>query len=105
MYSFLRNLFPNLLATALCCLTLSATAQERDIKFHHITVDDGLTSNTVNGVIRDSRGFIWIASENGVGRYDGYSFHNFRVEKEDSLNISSNITYVIFEDSRERLWV
>jgi ligand-binding sensor domain-containing protein len=105
MYSCLLNLFLYLLATTLCCFGLSVTAQERDIKFHHITVDDGLTSNTVNGVIRDSRGFIWIASENGVGRYDGYSFHNFRVEKEDSLNISSNITYVIFEDSRERLWV
>ena len=57
----------------LCALLLLYTlqtlqAQEHDIKFHHITVDDGLPSNTINGVIRDSRLFIWIASENGVVR-------------------------------------
>jgi ligand-binding sensor domain-containing protein len=80
-------------------------AQERDIKFHHTTVDDGLPSNIVNCVIRDSRGFIWIASENGVGRYDGYAFTNFRSKEKDTLTISSNITYVIVEDQQERLWV
>jgi ligand-binding sensor domain-containing protein len=84
---------------------VQATAQLRDIKFHHITVDMGLPSNTVNAVITDSRGFIWIASENGVGRYDGYSFTNFRSKEKDSLTISSNITYVVIEDHQERLWV
>src|SRR3954468_18094605 len=82
-----------------------ATGQLHDIKFHHITVDQGLPSNTVNAVITDSRGFIWIASENGVGRYDGYSFTNFRAKEKDTLTISSNITYVVLEDRQERLWV
>lgn len=105
MSSFIRSISLYICLSATILPYTSADGQERDIKFHHITVDDGLTSNTVNGVIRDSRGFIWIATENGVGRYDGYSLHNFRVEKADSLNISSNVTYVIFEDSHERLWV
>src|SRR5688500_13562651 len=83
----------------------SANGQIRDIKFHHITVDQGLPSNTVNSVISDSRGFIWIASENGVGRYDGYSFINFRSKENDTLTISSNINYVVFEDRQERIWV
>ncbi|HEY9047351.1 MAG TPA: two-component regulator propeller domain-containing protein [Ohtaekwangia sp.] len=83
----------------------TAQSQEHDIRFHHITVDDGLPSNTVNGVIRDSRGFIWIASENGVIRYDGYAFVNFRVNEQDTASISSNITYTILEDSEARLWV
>src|SRR5687768_12272623 len=81
------------------------TAQEKDVKFHHLTVDDGLPSNTVNAVIRDSRGFIWIASENGIGRYDGYTFTTFRSQELDTLNISSNITYVVLEDRQERIWV
>ncbi|MFZ6013669.1 MAG: ligand-binding sensor domain-containing protein, partial [Bacteroidota bacterium] len=80
-------------------------AQEKDIKFHHITVDDGLSSNTVNAVIRDSRGFIWISTGNGVSRYDGYTFTNFRSHEKDSFSISSNITYVVFEDRHQRLWV
>jgi ligand-binding sensor domain-containing protein len=80
-------------------------AQGKDIKFHHITVDDGLPSNTVNSVIRDSRGFIWIASENGVSRYDGYTFTNFRSNEEDAFSISSNIAYALCEDKQSRLWV
>src|ERR1043165_7684851 len=105
MFSFQRSISLYLWLILTFISQSPAIGQERDIKFHHLTVDDGLTSNTVNGVIRDSRGFIWIASENGVGRYDGYSFHNFRVEKDDSLNIVSNVTYVIFEDAKEHLWV
>jgi ligand-binding sensor domain-containing protein len=90
----------------LCCiLPIISKAQEKDIKFHHITVDDGLPSNTVNSVIRDSRGFIWIASENGVSRYDGYTFSNFRSNEEDEFSISSNIAYAVFEDKQDRLWV
>jgi ligand-binding sensor domain-containing protein len=80
-------------------------SQGKDIKFHHITVDDGLPSNTVNSVIRDSRGFIWIASENGVSRYDGYTFSNFRSNEDDQYSISSNIAYAVFEDKKARLWV
>jgi ligand-binding sensor domain-containing protein len=81
------------------------SAQEYDIKFHHITVDDGLPSNTINAVIRDNRGFIWIASENGIVRYDGYSFVNYRANEKNTGSISSNVTYVVLEDRQHRLWV
>lgn len=89
----------------LICTLQTLQAQERDIKFHHITVDDGLPSNTINAVIRDSRGFIWIASENGVVRYDGYSFVKYRSNEKDNTSISSNVTYVVLEDRQHRLWV
>src|SRR5687768_2262889 len=89
----------------LCILTCEARAQDQEIKFDHLTVDKGLSSNTVNSVIRDSRGFIWIASENGVSRYDGYSFTNFRTHEYDTLSISSNVAYVVMEDRREQVWV
>ncbi|HYG38300.1 MAG TPA: two-component regulator propeller domain-containing protein [Cytophagales bacterium] len=80
-------------------------AYERDLKFSHLTVEDGLPSNTVNAVIKDSRGFIWMATENGVCRYDGYTFINFRSDEEDSFSIQSNIVYVVYEDNKQRIWV
>ena len=83
----------------------SVIAQEKDIKFDHMTVDEGLPSNTVNSVIRDSRGFIWISTENGVSRYDGYAFENFRSNESDTISIRSNLTYFVFEDKQQRLWV
>ena len=89
----------------LSLLTTVAYPQEKDIKFNHITVDGGLASNTINSVIRDSRGFMWIATANGLNRYDGYTFENFRSHELDTLSISSNITYVVYEDHQERVWV
>jgi two-component system sensor histidine kinase ChiS len=90
-----------------CCIHFpgAVTAQEKDIKFYHLTVQEGLPSNTVNGMIRDSRGFVWIATENGVSRYDGYTFTNFRSHENDTISIGSNITYTVFEDRQHRLWV
>ncbi|HYG38869.1 MAG TPA: two-component regulator propeller domain-containing protein [Cytophagales bacterium] len=79
--------------------------QHKDIKFQHLTVEHGLAGNTVNSVIRDSKGFIWISTENGISRYDGISSVNFRSNEEDTCSISSNITYVVFEDKKKRLWV
>ena len=89
------------------CLIFCGETLGLDInfEFHHLTIDNGLTSNTINGVTRDSRGFIWISSENGVSRYDGYTFTNFRSNAKDSATIGSNITYVVFEDRQQRLWV
>lgn len=80
-------------------------AQEKDLKFSHLTVANGLPNNTVNAVIKDSRGFIWFATEHGVSRYDGYSFTNFKFNEDDSLSISSNIVYSIYEDNKQRIWI
>jgi ligand-binding sensor domain-containing protein len=101
----MRNIFPASQFLLLWLISWCATAQENDIKFNHITVDDGLASNTVNGVIKDSRGFIWISTANGLSRYDGYTFENFRSNESDSLSISSNITYTIYEDHKKRIWM
>jgi ligand-binding sensor domain-containing protein len=94
-----------ILSVFLLFINQSVIAQVKDIKFDHMTVDEGLPSNTINGVIRDSRGFIWIATENGVSRYDGYHFENFRANEGDTKSISSNLTYAVFEDKQQRLWV
>lgn len=64
------------------------------------TIDDGLPSNELYHVIQDSTGFIWIASSNGVSRFDGYQFQNFNLE--DGL-IESTI-HEIYIDYKDRLW-
>jgi ligand-binding sensor domain-containing protein len=90
-----------LLVLIISVSTMNVAAQNEDIKFNHITVDNGLANNTVNSIICDTQGFIWISTENGLSRYDGYSFKTFRSNE----GISSNITYVVHEDKKERLWV
>ena len=45
--------------------------------FRHYTTDDGLASPEVYHVLQDKKGYIWIATDNGVSRFDGYDFRNY----------------------------
>jgi len=73
--------------------------------FEHLTIEDGLSQNTVTSIIQDSRGFMWFGSSNGLNRFDGYSFKTFMRNNADSTTISHNHIQVLFEDSQQRLWV
>ena len=80
-------------------------AQKSDMVFEHITVDNGLSQNTVSALIQDSEGFIWIGTYEGLDRYDGY---NFKIYEHDPLNdksLSENYIWCLYESSKGDLWI
>ena len=55
-------------------------AQDRlnpPLHFDHLTINEGLSNNTVYFMIQDRYGYIWIGTQNGLNKYDGYSFKNY----------------------------
>lgn len=60
---------------AFLALSLSARAEQLPVRTY--TTDDGLPSNHINRIVRDSRGFLWFCTRDGVSRFDGYQFTNF----------------------------
>lgn len=80
-------------------------AQGNPFRFKSISQTDGLASDYVQAILQDSQGFMWFATENGLNRYDGTHFLQFRFDPEDSTSLSGNFIYALFEDSRQRLWV
>ena len=56
-----------------------ATAQRLPLKSY--TVADGLPNNVINKIVRDSRGFLWLCTGEGLSRFDGYSFMNYGVDQ------------------------
>src|SRR6267378_6455373 len=67
-----------LLGVALCvCLT---TRAER-LPLKSYTTADGLAHNVINKIVRDSRGFLWFCTREGLSRFDGYTFTNFGTEQ------------------------
>jgi ligand-binding sensor domain-containing protein/signal transduction histidine kinase len=79
--------------------------QGQPFKFRHITADDGLVSGNVLSIVQDYQGFFWFGSEEGLQRYDGYTFKNYFFQKSDSTSVSSNFIQFLFEDSKRNLWV
>ncbi len=73
-------------------------AQKKDLKFEGFSIQEGLSSNTVNDIIRDCDGFIWVATEDGLNRYDGQSFKTYRSSETDTLTLTSNMIFVMLDD-------
>lgn len=75
------------------------------LHFDHLTIAEGLSHNSVYCLLQDKDGYIWIGTQNGLNKYDGYTFEIYRSgEKTDDRFRGKNIT-VLFEDSRGNLWV
>jgi signal transduction histidine kinase/ligand-binding sensor domain-containing protein len=68
-----------MLAAGLVLLPLRAAAERLPIRAY--TTADGLAHNEVNTIVRDSRGFMWFATGDGLSRFDGYTFTNYSVEQ------------------------
>lgn len=68
--------------------------------FRHFTVDDGLPSTEIYHVYQDSKGYIWLATNMGVSRYNGLEFKNFSIQE----GLPENTVFEIYEDYDERIW-
>ncbi len=80
-------------------------SQTEIVQFEHLSVEKGLSQNTVWSVFRDDRGFLWLGTADGLNRYDGYKFKVFRNDPNDPTSISANRVYSICQDKSGTLWV
>ena len=79
--------------------------QARQYSFTHYNSSSGLASNMVNNITQDKLGFIWMASVNGLQRFDGKEFITFRHNRNLPTSLPSNNIAGVFADSKGRLWV
>ncbi len=105
------KIFIKIILTFLCfyCIdTAAATVtikQDRYARFVTINKKNGLVDNHILDITQDSTGFIWIATQKGLSRYDGYHFINFTHSADDSLSISDNYVQSLAIDKEGVLWI
>lgn len=73
--------------------------------YRTLTVADGIPQSYVSGIVQDGDGFMWIATRDGLARYDGRKFKVFRHQRQDSLGLADNIITKLFLDNDSRLWI
>ena len=82
------------------CIAISANAQ----RIYHFSIGQ-ISDNRFHAICEDMSGFMWIGTENGLNRYDGYNFHHFFHDDNDSLSLLSNYVRSLFLDADGTLWI
>lgn len=97
-----------MLATCLFALIMAASNAAAPLpptpRFRHYTIADGLPSNNVYSTIQDTRGYIWVGTNDGLARFDGRHFTIFRHRSGDPASLPTNDVSVLLVDQRGRLW-
>jgi ligand-binding sensor domain-containing protein/signal transduction histidine kinase len=76
-----------------------------DLKFTHLTTNDGLSQGYVTAILQDRRGFMWFATRDGLNRYDGNAFVVYKHNPNDPATLSSNFIQDLIEDDHGYLWI
>ena len=82
----------------------SLMAQNVPITFEKVTTGQGLTSNRINGMAQDQTGFLWVATNNGLNRFDGVENKQYTKQVDDSSSLSTNTILTQYCDSKNQLW-
>ncbi|MFI5172920.1 MAG: two-component regulator propeller domain-containing protein, partial [Chitinophagales bacterium] len=83
----------------ICILLLQGLSAQQDVNFTRYSQEEGLSAVTFREIFEDGEGFIWIATEQGINRFDGYSFKTFKHDPSDPNSIAENKPNIILYDS------
>lgn len=83
---------------------LSVKAQP-DCFFTHYSSEDGLSQNTVMSILQDRKGNIWLATWDGINKFNGYSFKTYKARLDNRIVLSHNRIDHMLEDKYGFLWL
>ncbi len=89
----------------LCLLASNVCSGQNYSSFRKLSLQDGLSQNTVRCILKDRRGFLWFGTDDGLNRYDGYRFHTYKADGRDSSALLNDGINCLFEDHAGTLWV
>ena len=102
----ITRLASGIIAAALLAVALpSAAMTGLSVKFQRLMLSDGLSQSSILSLHQDSRGFIWLGTQDGLNRYDGRQIVTFKSDPENPDSISDVNIWCIAEDARGNLWL
>ncbi|MCY1719466.1 response regulator [Prolixibacteraceae bacterium Z1-6] len=106
MQIYLKNTLIILFLVALTgvVFAFNSDTNPEQLRFSYITTNNGLPQNTVDCILKDSRGFMWFGTWNGLCRYDGYSFKTYQ-RNQNMVSLPSNFIQTLCEDGLGNIWV
>ncbi|MBD3639037.1 MAG: hypothetical protein HUJ25_16905 [Crocinitomicaceae bacterium] len=81
-----------------------SNAQQKSIKFDTYTIEEGLSQSQVTSIQQDETGYIWIATQDGLNQFDGYSFNVLKNEPNNNNSLPNNYVHFLLPDSKGNIW-
>ena len=75
------------------------------LRFDHISIEEGLSQSSVRAMLQDSRGFMWFGTEDGLNRFDGYTFKTFKPDPDLYNSLSDRWITALLEDREGYIWI
>ncbi len=85
--------------------TINVSSQPGGALFTNYSVADGLKDKTIHCIFQDRKGWVWIGTDFGILRFDGYTFKDFLIDSEESEILSKSLIRTIIEDKNGVIWV
>ena len=82
-----------------------ALSVEEHYYFKNLSIRNGLSQNTVNAILQDRKGFMWLGTKDGLNRYDGLSFRKFKHDAANPRSIGNSFITSLYEDFNGNIWV
>ncbi len=80
-------------------------AYGKNIRFEQFSLEEGLSQSVVNAILQDSKGFLWVGTDDGLNRFDGYKFTIYKPDAENTSSLSDRSITAIVEDPQGYLWI
>jgi len=84
--------------------SVSKISAGQHLRFENISLEQGLSQSTVFSMLQDSQGFMWFGTEDGLNKYDGYTFTVYKHDPDNPNRLSNNSIQAMLEDSSGALW-
>ncbi len=86
-------------------ISLQSAIAQVHMRFERIGLEQGLSQSTVYAMVQDHQGFIWVGTQDGLNRYDGYEFKVFRHDSDDPTSLANNDVTALLLNDDHSLWV
>ena len=93
---------------ALCLVTFFSFqlfSQTHSIRFNRLGINDGLSQSTINCILQDKDGYIWVGTQDGLNKYDGYEVVQYKTKLKDKNSIDNAFITALYEDKKGGLWI
>ncbi|MFA4923035.1 MAG: two-component regulator propeller domain-containing protein [Ignavibacteriaceae bacterium] len=90
---------------SLLLFQLPVFSQKPFLKLTRLSLEEGLSQSNVRCILQDKNDFLWIGTQDGLNRYDGYNFKVFKNDPNDTNSLSNNLISCLLEDKNGFLWV